>query len=50
LYNKELHDLYFSLSIIRIIESRRIRLAGHVGQIGMKGNARGEETTRKAKT
>jgi hypothetical protein len=30
LHNKELHDLYSSPSIIRIIKSRRIRKAGHV--------------------
>jgi hypothetical protein len=30
LYNEELHNLYFSPSIIRIIKSRRMRWAGHV--------------------
>jgi hypothetical protein len=30
LHNEELHDLYSSPSIIRIIKSRRIRWAGHV--------------------
>jgi hypothetical protein len=30
LHNKELHDLYSSPSIIRIIKSRRMRWAGHV--------------------
>jgi hypothetical protein len=30
LHNEELHDLYSSTSIIRIIKSRRMRLAGHV--------------------
>jgi hypothetical protein len=30
LHNKELHDLYSSPSIIRIIKSRRMRGAGHV--------------------
>jgi hypothetical protein len=38
LHNKELHDLYFSPSIIRIIKSRRIRWAGHVARIGEKRN------------
>jgi hypothetical protein len=33
LLNKELHDLYSSPSIIRIIKSRRMRWAGHVAQI-----------------
>jgi hypothetical protein len=30
LYNEELHDLYFSPSVIRIIKLRRMRWAGHV--------------------
>jgi hypothetical protein len=30
LLNEELRDLYFSLSMIRIIKSWRIRWAGHV--------------------
>jgi uncharacterized membrane protein len=30
LHNKELRDLYSSLSIIGIIKSRRMRRAGHV--------------------
>jgi hypothetical protein len=34
LHNKELHDLYSSPSIIRIINSRRIRWAGHVARMG----------------
>jgi hypothetical protein len=38
-HNKELHDLYSSPSIIRIIKSRRIRWAGHVARIGEKRNA-----------
>jgi hypothetical protein len=29
LHNEELHNLYYSPSIIRIIKSRRIRRAGH---------------------
>jgi hypothetical protein len=39
LHNKELHDLYSSLSIIRIIKSRRMRWAGHVSRMGEKRNA-----------
>jgi hypothetical protein len=39
LHNKELHDLYSSPSIIRIIKSRRMRWAGHVARIGEKRNA-----------
>jgi hypothetical protein len=39
LHNQELHDLYSSLSIIRIIKSRRMRWAGHVTRKGVKRNA-----------
>jgi hypothetical protein len=34
LHNEELHDLYSSPSIIRIIKSRRMRWAGHVARMG----------------
>jgi hypothetical protein len=30
LHNEELHNLYFSPNIIRMIKSRRMRWAGHV--------------------
>jgi hypothetical protein len=36
LHNKELRDLYFSSSIIRIIKSRRMRRAEHVARMGEK--------------
>jgi hypothetical protein len=39
LHNKEPHDLYSSLSIIRIIKSRRMRWVGHVARMGEKRNA-----------
>jgi hypothetical protein len=39
LNNEELRDLYSSLSIIRIIKSRRMRWAGHVTRMGEKRNA-----------
>jgi hypothetical protein len=39
LHNKELHDLYFSQSIIGIIKSRRMKWAGHVARRGEKRNA-----------
>jgi hypothetical protein len=39
LHNVELRDLYSSLSIIRMIKSRRMRLAGHVTGMGEKRNA-----------
>jgi hypothetical protein len=39
LHNEELHDLYSSPSIIRIIKPRRMRWAGHVARMGEKRNA-----------
>jgi hypothetical protein len=39
LRNEELHDLYSSPSIIRIIKARRMRWAGHVARMGEKRNA-----------
>jgi hypothetical protein len=37
LHNEELHDLYSSPSIIRIIESRRKRWVDHVARMGRRG-------------
>jgi hypothetical protein len=37
LHNEELRDLYPSPSIIRIIKSKRMRLAGHVARMGRRG-------------
>jgi hypothetical protein len=37
LHNEELHNLYSSTSIIRIIKSRRMRWAGHVARKGRRG-------------
>ena len=34
LNNKELHDLYCSPNIVRVIKSRRMRWAGHVARMG----------------
>jgi hypothetical protein len=34
LHNEELHGLYSSPSIIRVIKARRMRLAGHVARMG----------------
>jgi hypothetical protein len=34
LHNDELHSLYSSLNIVRVIKSRRMRLAGHVARMG----------------
>jgi hypothetical protein len=39
LHNQELHNLYYSPSIIRMIKSRRMRLAGYVARMGENGNA-----------
>jgi hypothetical protein len=39
MYNEELHNLYSLPSIIRMIKSRRMRLAGHVARMGEKRNA-----------
>jgi hypothetical protein len=41
LHNEELHNLYSSPSIIRIIKSRRMRWAGHVARMGEKRNVYG---------
>jgi hypothetical protein len=35
--NEELHNLYSSPSIIRVIKSRRMRLAGHAARMGRGG-------------
>jgi hypothetical protein len=39
LHTEELHSLYSSPSIIRMIKSRRMRWAGHVTRMGEKRNA-----------
>jgi hypothetical protein len=39
LNNEELHDLYSSPSIIRIIKARRMIWAGHVTRMGERRNA-----------
>jgi hypothetical protein len=38
LHNEELHDLYPSPDIIKIIKPRRMRWAGHVARMGEKRN------------
>jgi hypothetical protein len=39
LHNEELHNLYTSQNIIRVIKTRRIRWAGHIARGGEKRNA-----------
>jgi hypothetical protein len=36
LYNEELHDLYSSPNIVRVIKLRRMRWAGHVARMGRR--------------
>jgi hypothetical protein len=36
LHNEEVRDFYSSPSIIRIIKSRKMRVAGHVARMGEK--------------
>jgi hypothetical protein len=38
-FNEELHKLYCSPNIIRLIKSRMMRWAGHVGRTGERRNA-----------
>jgi hypothetical protein len=38
-HNEELHNLYSSPNIIRMIKSRRMRCAGHVARMREKRNA-----------
>jgi hypothetical protein len=42
LHNVELHKLYSSPSIIKMIKSRRMRWAGHVARIGEKMSPEGK--------
>jgi hypothetical protein len=39
LHNEELHNLHSSPSVIRMVKSRRMILAGHVARLGEKRNA-----------
>ena len=36
LHNEELNDLYSSSNIVRVVKSRRMRWAGHVGRMGKR--------------
>jgi hypothetical protein len=53
LHNEELHDLYSSPNIVRVIKSRRTRWAGHVARMGVErgmyrvfgGETSGKEST-----
>jgi hypothetical protein len=54
LHNEELHNLYSSSSIIRMMKSRGMRWAGHVARMKRRGTHIGfwwesqRETTKKA--
>jgi hypothetical protein len=37
LHNDEIHSLYYSSNIVRVIKSRRMRWARHVARIGGRG-------------
>jgi hypothetical protein len=37
LHNEELHNLYSSPNLIRMIKSRRMRWVGHVARMGRRG-------------
>jgi hypothetical protein len=39
LHNEELHDLYSSPNVIRVIKSRRMRWAGYVARMGDRRGA-----------
>jgi hypothetical protein len=39
LHNQELHNLYYSPSIVRMIKSRKMRWAGHVARLEKKRTA-----------
>ena len=39
LHNEEISDLYSSPNIVRVIKSRRMKWAGHVGVWGRRGGA-----------
>jgi hypothetical protein len=38
LHNEELHNLYSSPSIVKVIKSRRMRWAGHAARMGERRN------------
>jgi hypothetical protein len=54
LHNEELHDLYPSLTIVRVLKSRRMRWAGHAGGErcvqGFGGKTSGKEITEETQT
>jgi hypothetical protein len=39
LHNEELHNLYSSPTMVRMMKSRRMRQAGHIARMGEKRNA-----------
>jgi hypothetical protein len=49
-FNEELRNLHSLPSTIRMITSRRMKLAAHVSRMGQKRNTYRKETTRKTKS
>jgi hypothetical protein len=47
LHYEELHNLYSSKNIIRMVKSRRIRLAGSVTSMDRKGKVEGNRSLRR---
>jgi hypothetical protein len=50
MHNEELHNLYSSPSIIKMLKSRSMRWAMHSAHTREKKNARKKKTARKTKT
>jgi hypothetical protein len=44
--NEELHDLHLSPNILRVTNTRTVRLAGHVARMGESGTFMGQPTRR----
>jgi hypothetical protein len=44
LHNEELHDVYSSPSIIKMIKSRRMRWAQYVARMGIRGTPEGKKS------
>jgi hypothetical protein len=49
LHNEELHNMYSSPDIIRMIKSTRMGWAGHVGRMGQRGKPEGKRPLGRAR-